>query len=326
MTAYSDAVTASSHWWRTQGKNTHDKITKTESEVAVLAKSADELYFREAGYNPIKFIKNAWERATVLPGIQEKRSSLQNDIDSNAGELRLTSESQAAQILLARSKEDPDVASVLNDIVARRKPLHETRTTLSEISAKTKQVLDVIKTAWDEADDASSWETIDMFGSNAGITLVSHLETSEAKEHLDLVRETLIGYKDFMQKSSEKLSSLQLTGLRADGIATMAEWDLWMGVFDLDIISFFTSWENQEQLEKAKTKLESLGSAIEPILQKTETALSDNGKAVAGLDAEYLSLRTDVARASGLPDLFYKYLPMSEPPRYAPAGPEPQQG
>lgn len=277
---------------------------------------------KKSGLNPLKILGNAWARTTKIPPFESRRKDLQIQHDQIKNGLVKISLQHADQILAAKAHDDPKIAEALDGIKDARAPLEQTQTSLREIKVKTRAMLETIRTAYEEASSASSWETIDMFGSNAGVSLISHFQTSDAAEHLKKVGTELKDYKAFMDKAQGKLSSLQLTPLRVEGIEEIAEWDLWMGVLDIDLVSIFTSWKNKEQLETAMEKLEALKGNIEPFVTKADKLLSNTSHQIDKLDKLHVSLRENITLNAGLPENFYRFFPSSikpeslKPPSY----------
>ena len=310
MSDFSQTVATVDSWWHGEKANQYmTGLDHLDTEIRDCQTEISGIRNQPSGFNPLKILSNAWARATQIPPIKSRQEDYQNQYDKLENALIKAAVHHADQILDAKSQDDPDIAQDLTAIKDTKASLTETHVTLKGIKTKTKDVLDVIQTAWKEADQASGWETIDMFGSNAAFSVLSHFETSDAVKHLNKVGETLKYYKTFMDTAQEKLSSLQLTPLRAEGITEIAQWDLWMGVLDIDIISFFTSWRNKEKLESAKEKLETLEKNIEPIAHKTDALLSTTSAQIDDLDRQHMAIRDGVVLKAGLPREFHTFYP-----------------
>ena len=309
-------------WWIAQGKEESQKIEGLDLKIAGYDSRIDAIRDRKSGLNPLKFLGNTWARATHVPALNEQKSLLEAQRDEVTLNLSVKASEDADRLLSSVAEEDPDVKADFLEAKGQLIPLIEAVEILTDAQTRTENLIAIIQRAQKEASEAQNWEVADMLGNNAGLTVLSHMETSEAKQHLGRVGDALTEYKEFMDQVGSRLSSLQLTPLRSDAIGKVAEWDLWMGVFDVDLISIFTSWKNHKQVSKAKEKLEALETNISSILTQCNVSLSETQEDYDAAVICYLDLRSEVADFAQFPRRFYDFMPRNIEQEAATRSPE----
>ncbi|MGN7502700.1 MAG: hypothetical protein ACTHPO_06970 [Alphaproteobacteria bacterium] len=262
-------------WWRNEGQALGAERKDLALQRSALQADLDALNDEKAGYNPFKFLKNAWRRATVGSNLQGQINALKDKQTDLEASLRNQADAQAVELFYAylqSSAADAVTVNAYNDNVSAFGVADKTYTTLEKINSKTNDVLRAVDRAWDECDDAQDYETLDMFASNAFATVISHAETEEAAEYLADAVEAIKDYSEYMEKVKGEPYMVE-ANIDIDDILSTAEWDLWFGVFDLDVLSFFSSWQNHTKLEEAKTQLEDVKAHIEPISESLSTRM-----------------------------------------------------
>lgn len=208
-------------------------------------------------------------------------------------------------VLAAEASRDANLKSELSAIQSDMKPLSQIDEILSEISDRTKTMLLDIDKALKEVGDAQTWETLDMFGSNPAFSLLSHGETREAIEHINRVSRNFSDYQEFIAQKGKDLPAQKTD---TQDIENIAEWDLWMGVFDVDVISFFTSWRNHERLEEAKGQLKKLRGSVNEIYSNVQSQLTENDSKRTEIKQRYDALvEKTLNETQDLPELMRAY-------------------
>ncbi|MED5423337.1 MAG: hypothetical protein VX740_07845, partial [Pseudomonadota bacterium] len=228
-------------WWRNEGQALGAERKDLALQRSALQADLDALNDEKAGYNPFKFLKNAWRRATVGSNLQGQINALKDKQTDLEASLRNQADAQAVELFYAylqSSAADAVTVNAYNDNVSAFGVADKTYTTLEKINSKTNDVLRAVDRAWDECDDAQDYETLDMFASNAFATVISRAETEEAAEYLADAVEAIKDYSEYMEKVKGEPYMVE-ANIDIDDILSTAEWDLWFGVFDLDVLSFF---------------------------------------------------------------------------------------
>ncbi len=309
MDGLSETLLQVNQWWENEG-NTHSaSITALASQIDTHTQSIAEINNRSSGLNPLRYLGNAWTRSTQGASLSKEKKKLKRQKETLESTLSIKASNDGDLLLLATAGQDDDIKQRLTAITTSLLPLEEARNVYTSVQAKTNDLLKIIQNAWEQADKAESWETYDMVGNNKGFTLLSHFETSDAKEHLDKVVGALEEYKGFMATIEERLPAIQLTTLRGQAIEDMAELDLWAGLSGIDVISVYTSWKNLEKLGKAKEKLEDLKEKITPISTRAEEFLLETQEDYNCHVSRYVDLRSEVVNSLALPKSIKSFIP-----------------
>ena len=290
------------NWWNNgEGQDIAGQIAALDTDITGHQSDIEDLQGLKAGYNPFKFMKNAWVKATQVPPIEDKIDQANKEKQILNARLEQAANDQAEKLfagLLLNG--DEDLRETLDSNRARKADVKQVSQALSTIKERSDNVIAVINRAWKECDEAQDYETFDMVASGPLATIISDGETREAADHLKKVEKALDEYKDFMEqaKSSYKNANVDLD---IEGLLDIADWDLWMGLFDIDVLSFFSSWENHEKLGKAKTQLEEIKEVITPVSNSVKNELESFACEIDELDASYATLRAESLSALDLP-------------------------
>lgn len=304
MSTISEQVNQIKNWWQQgEGAIINTEIEACDTRITELKHSISDLSGLKAGYNPLNFLKNAWVKATEIPPLQKEVSEQQSLRGEKVSFLTKTAESHANDILASVLKGDESVVKAqINEVICERNVEGQTKSALSVIKKNTDSVIGVINRAWKECDEAQGYETFDMVASNPLATLVSHSETKEAAQHLEKVSKALQEYKTFMEQARESYKDANVK-IDVEELTNIAEWDLWLGVLDIDVLSFFSSWENHEKLGKAKKQLEEMLETIQPVSDNVKNEIDDLGARVDKLNRQYVGLRAQAISGIGVPEL-----------------------
>lgn len=129
---------------------------------------------------------------------------------------------------------------------------------------KTKKAGDNVLTEIDEAlsaiDSASTMETIDMFTSNKGISLLSSMSTSDAKSEVDDVSPAIEKFKKELEHTRLKVNDVQLD-------STWATLDLIFDMADVGFMDMFSSFMVLDSLNNTESKLKDVEKTIKKIME-----------------------------------------------------------
>lgn len=315
-------------WWENEGLDTLTSIAALKQQAQAKETQITDINNLRAGYNPISFLKNAWIRATQLQPLKHEKAALEAEQGALHGKLQQRAKQDADMALRSIAETDNAISTQLETIEGKRAPLARGFETIRDVEQRTSRLLSTIDRAWEEVKDAKGMEMWDMIGNNAALSLLSHMETSEAKKHLQKVQTEIASYKTFMADRHSDISHITESGLETEEIAKIAEWDLWLGIADIGILSTFTSWRNYEQLGKAKESLEALQEAIRPFANDSKKMLGNTKSALDAINSEYESFRlATVGQAADLNVNFVRTLRGEEPvtPALKKTAPTPQR-
>lgn len=121
-------------------------------------------------------------------------------------------------------------------------------------------VLTEINEALSAIDSASTMETIDMFTSNKGISLLSSMSTSDAKSEVDDVSPAIEKFKKELEYTRVKVSEVQLD-------STWATLDLIFDIADIGFMDIFSSFMVLDSLNNAENKLKEVEKTIRTVME-----------------------------------------------------------
>lgn len=121
-------------------------------------------------------------------------------------------------------------------------------------------VLTEINEALSAIDSASTMETIDMFTSNKGISLLSSMSTSDAKSEVDDVFPAIEKFKKELEYTRVKVSEVQLD-------STWATLDLIFDIADIGFMDIFSSFMVLDSLNNAENKLKEVEKTIRTVME-----------------------------------------------------------
>lgn len=291
-------------WWAGEGA----KFTQIErgaaevlKDLGAQKKALDNL---KSGLNPWLFLKNAWYKANQR-GVIEKEISVQRQTQQDYWD-SLTETARANVELICDAYLASDAAHAgLKQVMQQNKQEYDNLTArydlLNEINKKTNDVLKKVKRAWRECDDAQDYETLDMVGSSPLFTILSDGETREAAKYLNAAVEAIKDYSEYMERAKGEPFMVE-AGVDIDGLLSAAEWDLWFGVFDLDVLSFFSSWNNSQKLGEAKKQLSDVQAHIEPIGAEINQRISNTLAARQDVAAKRDDVQAEILAKFDVPE------------------------
>lgn len=301
MNSLTTAVSEANQWWESEGHNISQEIQNLNAEQSDVEQSIRKIENTKTGINPIKFLAKKFNSATQLPKLNSDLLNIIEEKDDLTTYLSESIEIHTGALISRIATTHPETAQKALFASEQQDAAKKELDSLEAIQEKTQDLLDAIAVAWKEADEAHGWENGDMFTSNAGISLISHFETTEAKDHLKIVGKKLEEYKNLMSDMQAQNPNIQLTSKRAEDIGNVAQWDLIAGLLDFNVVSILTSWENRKQLIKAKEKLENISEAIKPVLSQLEANISEAQEKYDCAQKEYLDIRYQALNNIGLP-------------------------
>lgn len=121
-------------------------------------------------------------------------------------------------------------------------------------------VLSEINEALSAIDSASTMETIDMFTSNKGISLLSSMSTSDAKSEVDDVAPAIEKFKKELEYTRVKVNEVQLE-------STWATLDLIFDMADIGFMDIFSSFMVLDSLNSAESKLKDVEKTIRKVME-----------------------------------------------------------
>lgn len=121
-------------------------------------------------------------------------------------------------------------------------------------------VLSEINEALSAIDSASTMETIDMFTSNKGISLLSSMSTSDAKSEVDDVAPAIEKFKKELEHTRLKVNDVQLD-------STWATLDLIFDMADVGFMDMFSSFMVLDSLNNTESKLKDVEKTIKKIME-----------------------------------------------------------
>lgn len=137
--------------------------------------------------------------------------------------------------------------------------------------------LDKINTALSEVDDAQSMETLDLFSSNKGISIVSYMENEEAKEAIRQAQGSVETFQLAINDYNFYLKGRQAPKIDAD-ICDGIDLILDLGLDGFDFMSLFTLsalGDAEDNLQEARGKVVEVEAIVSAHLEATSRATSD---------------------------------------------------
>jgi hypothetical protein len=202
----------------------------------------------------------AFTKATKIASVDRKVRKLDTQIAGKDFELRQAAADTYRQLGEFGLTKMQDGETLLGHYM----DLHITR-------AKTDTALRAVTTAINQSKEASDYELFDMASNNAGISLVSYLETDEAAAHIKAAGAALTDLNKQL-RTAEKLDPTISAALQSDN-----NLDLFVDMVS-DFAGIFTSYSNMKKLDEAVSKmipvqasLQELGDEVNKSLRHIQT-------------------------------------------------------
>lgn len=132
---------------------------------------------------------------------------------------------------------------------------------IEEIRKVVECYIEKVDDALSQIDDAKGMETLDLFSQNKGISLLSHLENSEANDAMQRVKDSTEQFQEDLRKYNNFIKNYCVQKL--DGIKVDDTLDF---ILDMTLDAFnFMSFFVLEDLSNAESKLTKLKSEVQEI-------------------------------------------------------------
>jgi len=131
---------------------------------------------------------------------------------------------------------------------------------------KTETATQAVASAIRQSKDASDYEMFDMASNNAGISLLSYLETDEAADHIKAAGAALTDLNKQL-RSAEKLDPAIAAELQSEN-----NLDLFVDMVS-DFAGIFTSYSNMKKLDKAVEKMQTVQSSLQELEVEVDKGL-----------------------------------------------------
>ena len=244
-----------------------------------------------------------WQKTKDVFGVTSKEALVEKT------QKELEEFTQTSKATLARFCEGHDQSFIAND--ENLKKLH---TRFSRWESKSDSVLAklqsgrdamrLLQEAKEQCEGASNMELMDVVSGNAGLTLMSHLETSEAQEALETAGKAIETFKTRLKKNpleeNEELGGADLhTNLNIQLL--------------LDVGFGYFSWLNMGKLDDGAEKCQEVFEKIEKVVKDIDDVYQkvqkEKDNSFDALKEELLPLRKQVA--CGFSPILYRLLPQS---------------
>ena len=294
-------------WWNEQGQDALNKRSTFDEAKSRIDKDIAAIDTQKLGLNPLKSLRLIWTRATALPELKKFQSDLQSDIANIDVELESQAKAQARELIDSYAASNKWVADTLAYVNAAITVKSGERSAIEEIAAHTEKLIKRIKVAEEACENAQGWEVVDMIGNNAFTTIYSHGKTSDASEQLQGLSDALNAYKEFMEIQKQQIHDIEDTIFGRDKIDETAQWDLWMGVLDVSVISIYTSFKNHEQLGKAREQVKALPPRFAHVLERCGEEIAKIDQQIEDLEKQYQRIEQPIIKQLPLPPAFFDY-------------------
>ncbi len=166
--------------------------------------------------------------------------------------------------------------------------------TISKLATTAKNTTKWLQHAYNEAKEASSMELADAISGNAGLKLLSHIETDEAVEAIKGAKKSVETLNNALNTEETLISDVSLQDLRDDN-----NFDLIVDCLS-DVMGAFTSLKNREKLKAAMTQISDTYSQVSNIHNKLIGKKEGLGQEIENSEAKIQAYRTEALSQTGL--------------------------
>ncbi len=250
------------------------------------------------GWNPINWVKLSFTKATKLPPLRKEIGKLAEQERATLLTAVINGEAPLHDVFNAHAKGiDGELDARYQAALLRRSSAAAAMSSDFAFIELTNQTIDVLQSAYDQADSARTMEHFDMFSSNSGISFLSYLETSSAADALKTAKAQMETYQQHIEKYRADRATLTLSDHRIEGLQNSNTLDLVVDMIS-EFAGIFTSWDNAEKLAKAMEKLEPALGQTRDIRAKVEDAANLSALEYLNADREVTALRQQALSAS----------------------------